>query len=74
MYEAILNIGSNEFGPVNESDMLYLVTTLLGSAILNALIFGDIANLMLIIGKKDVAYQDKQDQATNVMEYIQLDD
>lgn len=45
-YEAILNIGSNEFGPVNESDMLYLVITLIFSAILNAIIFGDIANLI----------------------------
>jgi hypothetical protein len=61
MYEAILNIGSNEYGPVNESDMLYLVLTLLFSAILNAIFFGDIASLMLIVGKKDADYQDKLD-------------
>ena len=73
MYEAILNIGSNEFGPVNESDMLYLVFTLLFSAILNALIFGDIANLMLVIAKKDSDYQDKLDQANTVMANIHLD-
>jgi len=73
MYEAILNIGSNEFGPVNEEEMLYLVFTLLFSAILNALIFGDIANLMLVIAKKDSDYQDKLDQANTVMANIHLD-
>ena len=61
MYEAILNIGLNEFGPVNYSDTLFLVATMLCSAILNAIIFGDIAGLMLIIGKKSFCYQDKLD-------------
>ena len=74
MYEAILNIGSNEFGPVNNPEYLYLVCTLLFSAILNALIFGDIANLIFIIGKKDLNYQDKLDQANTVMENIELDE
>jgi hypothetical protein len=73
MYEAVLNIGLGEFGPVNESDMLYLVITLIFSAILNALIFGDIANLMYVIARKDSDYQDKLDAANTVMANIDLD-
>ena len=53
--------------------MLYLVITLIFSAILNALIFGDIANLMYVIAKKDSDYQDKLDAANTVMANIDLD-
>ena len=45
-YEALLDLGINEFGPVNEIEMLYFVITLMASSLLNALIFGDIATLM----------------------------
>ena len=56
MYEAILNIGLNEFGPVNKYDTLFLIGTMLCSAILNAIIFGDIASLLIIIAKRNMKY------------------
>ena len=46
LYYAVLNLGSNEFGPVNEIEMAYLVSTLIVSALFNALIFGDVAGLV----------------------------
>ena len=55
-YEALLDLGSNEFGPVNEVEMLYFVMTLLASSLLNALIFGDIATLLAILSKRSSMY------------------
>ena len=46
LYYGVLNLGSNEFGPVNEIEMLYLVITLIISALMNALLFGDVAGLV----------------------------
>jgi len=56
LYCGVLILGSNEFGPVNEIEMIFLVITLLVSSVLNALIFGDIAVLAGVVGKKSVEY------------------
>jgi hypothetical protein len=45
LYYGVLILGSNELGPVNSIEMLYMVIVLLMSAFANALIFGDIATL-----------------------------
>ena len=74
LYLGVLDLGSNEFGPVNWWEMAYLVLTLLSSALLNALIFGDVATLIAVISKKESAYQEKLDQANTVMKNIELDD
>ena len=66
-YEALLNIGSNEFGPVNEIEYAYFVSSLLASSLLNALIFGDIASLIAILSKRDFDIQSKLDEANGVM-------
>jgi len=73
-YEALLDLGSNEFGPVNEVEMLYYVVTLMASSLLNALIFGDIASLLAIISRRSQIYQDRLDSANTVMANIKLDD
>ena len=73
-YEALLDLGSNEFGPVNEVEMAYFVATLMASSLLNALIFGDIASLMAIISRRSQIYQDRLDSANTVMANIKLDD
>ena len=57
LYHSLLNLGSNEFGPVNEIEMIYLVITLIMSALLNALIFGDVANLISVLTKNTQEYQ-----------------
>ena len=53
LYHAILNLGMNEFGPVNEIEYVYLIFTLIGSALLNALLFGDVASLVAVLSKKE---------------------
>tara|TARA_B110000285_G_C14665287_1_gene397877 strand:- start:108 stop:365 length:258 start_codon:yes stop_codon:yes gene_type:complete len=73
-YEALLDLGSNEFGPVNEVEMAYFVMTLMASSLLNALIFGDIASLMAIISRRSQIYQERLDSANTVMANIQLDE
>ena len=45
LYYGILNIGQNDYMPKNPIEYIYCISTLLFSAILNTLIFGDIANL-----------------------------
>ena len=52
VYLGILDLGANEFGPVNNEEMAYVVFTLITSALLNTLIFGDVTSLILIISKR----------------------
>lgn len=49
VYYGILNLGMNEFGPVNDIEMIFLIFTLIFSAILNSLIFGDVAVLISVL-------------------------
>ena len=63
LYHAVLYLGSNELGPVNESEMLFAVITLLSAAILNALLFGDVASLMAVLSRKQTLTQEKLDTA-----------
>ena len=51
LYYGVLIIGQNELGPVNEIEMVYSILTLMFSALLNALIFGDIASLATTVQK-----------------------
>jgi len=44
-----MNLGSNEFGPVNPIEMIFCVLTLICSALMNALIFSDVAGLVAIL-------------------------
>jgi len=52
LYYGVLILGMNEMGPVNPVEMLYSIFTLLVSALLNALIFGDIASLATTIQRR----------------------
>jgi hypothetical protein len=73
LYYGVLILGSNELGPINEIEMLFLIVVLLMSALLNALIFGDIAGLASVVGKKSSELQEKLDAANSVMDTIQID-
>ena len=72
LYYGVMNLGSNEFGPVNQQDFVFLVLTLICSALLNALIFGDVATLVSVLESKDSARQDNLDAANSVMDSIFL--
>jgi len=56
LYYGVLILGLNEMGPINEIEMLYCIVTLLFSALLNALLFGDIASLALTISKHEIDF------------------
>ena len=73
LYYGVLILGSNELGPINEIEMLFMIVVLLMSALLNALIFGDIATLAQIVGKKGSELQEKLDAANSVMDNIKLE-
>lgn len=73
LYYGVLILGSNEMGPVNEIELFFFVTVLMMSAFLNALIFGDIATLAQVVGKKSSELQEKLDAANSVMDRIKLD-
>jgi hypothetical protein len=57
-YYGILFMGQNDIMPKNVIGYLFCVVALLFSAILNAIIFGDIAGLVLSLSKDATYIQD----------------
>ena len=53
LYHAVLMLGSNEIGPVNNEEMLFATAGLVASSFLNALIFGDMAGLVAVVQSDD---------------------
>ena len=74
LYYAILILGANELGPVSTYELMFIAMTLLFSSLLNALIFGDIASLIQTIGKQSALWQEKLDQANEIMKQFKLED
>jgi hypothetical protein len=72
LYYGLLNIGSNEFGPVNEFEFLFCIVTLIVSAIANAVIFGDVASLVANFSESENARQQRLDVANRIMNGIKL--
>lgn len=72
MYHAVLFLGSNELGPVNDIEFLFATGALISSALLNALLFGDVASLVQVLSKRETAIQEKLDVAHSVMVQIEL--
>ena len=70
LYHAVLMIGNNEMGPVNESDILFNILALLFSSLLNANIFGEMAVLITALEQKTKNYQEKLDLANTAMKNI----
>ena len=60
--------------PKNDPGYLFMVVTLLFSAILNAIIFGDIAGLVLALSKEETIIQDINDRNNEVMDNLYLTD
>jgi hypothetical protein len=57
LYNAVLFLGLNEIGPVNEAEMGYISVILLLSVILNVFIIGDIVSIANSLGSADSRYQ-----------------
>lgn len=52
VYYAVLNIGGNEMGPVNNPEFIFFIIIMMVSAFLKAIVFGDVASLISIMGLK----------------------
>jgi len=52
LYMAVLMLGANEIGPVNEFEMVFLIGALISAALLNALLFGNVASLIFVLSKQ----------------------
>jgi len=74
MYYALLMLGGNEIGPVNEIEMTFVFCNMIAAALLKALLFGDIAGLISALEKKNVALQETLDGAFFVMMKIGLEE
>jgi hypothetical protein len=73
LYYGILNIGQNDMMPKNNLEYLYMVLTLITSAILNAILFGSMAELIVSSSKTQVRIQDEADNNNFVMAGVNLD-
>lgn len=67
-------MGFNELGPVNTNEILIMTMMLLGSAIINAQIFGQIAMTVSIMQDGGVQEQMNLDRDYNVMTHLELPD
>ena len=73
-YNAVLILGMNELGPVNNIEILYVVVMLVGGIFMNNFVFSDIANQLSIINAKNTTYQERLNEINSVMIAIGIDD
>lgn len=74
IYYGLLNIGSNEFGPVNWMEMGFLALTLIVSAMLNSIVFGEVASLVGKLSEAEAIRQSQLDKGNSVMISIEMNE
>lgn len=67
-------MGFNELGPVNATEMFVMYCMLLGSSIINAQIFGNIAVTVQVMQSDGVQEQMALDGDYNVMTFMEISD
>lgn len=72
LYISILIFGGNEIGGTNEGELAFTGMTMLFSAIVNALIFGEMAVLVEAISRKEAVFQEKIDTSNTAMKNLNL--
>jgi hypothetical protein len=72
VYYMVLVIGGNELGPQTEIQYIFIVAVNLTGAIINAVIFGDLAVLMSQILRQGADFQQQIDTANIAMTNIKL--
>ena len=70
LYVAVLMLGNNEIGPVNDSEFIMCICVLTFLSLANAQIFGEMAVLISTIMKRSSAQQERFDQANSAMNKI----
>jgi hypothetical protein len=74
LYYGVLNLGANEYGPVNNLEFLYNIMTMITSSMMVAVVFGDVAMMIFILGNTEAIRQEALDNANSVMLAIGLGD
>jgi CRP-like cAMP-binding protein len=72
LYISILIFGGNEIGGTNEIELAFTGMAMLFSAIINALIFGEMAVLVEAISRKETEFQEKIDTSNTAMQNLKL--
>jgi len=72
LYNAVLALGGNEMGPRSTEEIGLMIMILLGCAIVNANIFGEMTVLVQMGSKKSTLFQEQIDNANTAMKNIFL--
>ena len=71
-YHAVLMIGGNDIGPRNEFQFVFLSMILLAGAIINAIIFGNMAVMLQSLNIKSTKFQEILDNANEAMKNLKI--
>ena len=72
LYMAVLQLGINELGPVNPVEMIVFTIGLICCSFLNALLFGDIVNLIYVLQSDSTYYQMNLDTTNRMLLFIDI--
>ena len=72
VYHAFLMIGGNDVGPRNEFQMSFVSIMLFVGAIINAIIFGNMAVMVQSINRKSTSFQEKVENANEAMKNLNI--
>ncbi|CAI2377400.1 unnamed protein product [Moneuplotes crassus] len=70
LYISILLFGGNEIGGTNEAELAFTGMVMLFSAIVNALIFGEMAVLVEAISRRETEFQEKIDTTNSALKNL----
>lgn len=72
MYHAVLMLGSNEMGPTTTFEGAFISCVLVLCIIVNSNIFGEMAVLVQMMGKKSAKFQSIMDSANTTMKNLKI--
>lgn len=72
LYNAVLFLGGNEMGPRSDFEIMMCTVILIGMAIFNAWLFGDMAVLSEMTGRKQAEFQEQIDIANTAMKNMDI--
>ena len=65
-------LGGNDVGPRSDVQLVFVTLMLLGAAIINANIFGNIAVLIQSLNRKAAVFQEKMEYASETMKNLKI--
>ena len=73
-YHAVLMLGGNDIGPRGEFQLIFVSGILLIGAIINSIIFGNMAVVLQSLNRKSTVFQEKLEKANEAMENLKMPD